>query len=170
MKPSIVVIDMFSPLLVADYILAKEGRRWTPLQVNKLTYISHGFTLAMHGTSLVYEDVEAWQYGPVFPSLYYALRRFKGGAVPHMAYCNTSFNGVEINERRRFLENVLITTRGIINMVLDTYGNESASRLIDLTHKKGTPWSKYYKKNMHGITIPNEEIRNHYLEILHGRS
>ena len=72
---------MYSPLFVADYILARRTADLTPLHVNKLAYIAHGFTLAIYHTKLVNEDVEAWQYGPVFPQLYYALRRFKGNTI-----------------------------------------------------------------------------------------
>lgn len=161
---------MHSSLLVADYVLARRYARLTPLHVNKLTYIAHGFTLAMHDTKLVHEPVEAWKYGPVFPSLYYALRGFGGGDIPYLTYCNTKLNDVVIDDRLGFLRNLLGEESKIVDMVIDTYGSLSGRQLIEITHKKGTPWYKFYRKDRHGIIIPTEEIRAHYQEIIDGGS
>lgn len=161
---------MHSPLLVADYILAQNAADLTPLQVNKLTYISHGFTLAMHGTKLVADDVEAWRYGPVFPQLYYALRRFRGNIIPRLSYCNTGLDTMQIDERCNFIKSILGNKTKVIDMVLNTYGKLSGSELIDRTHRKGTPWKKYYRKGSYGILIPSEHIEQHYLDIINGRS
>ena len=159
---------MHSPLLVADYVLASRRAPLTPLQVNKLVYIAHGFTLAMHDAKLVHESVEAWRYGPVFPTLYYALRRFGGDNIPHLAYCNTSLSGTGIGQRLSFLEGILDSQAKIVDMVMDTYGKLSGNSLITITHEEGTPWRKYYRKNRRGIKIPTEEIRTHYQEIING--
>ena len=67
---------MYSTQLIADYIIAHGGGALTPLQVIKLAYIAHGFTLALLGRSLVPEPIEAWRYGPVIPSIYTAEYNF----------------------------------------------------------------------------------------------
>ena len=161
---------MYSPLLVADYILAKRHAPLNPLQANKIVYIAHGFTLAIYDTKLVYEPVEAWKYGPVFPSLYYTLRRYGGNDIPHLSYCNTKLSDIGINERLDFFGKILGNRTKVIDMVMDTYGTLTGNRLITITHKKGTPWHKFYRKNRHDITIPTEEIKIHYQEIKDGRS
>ena len=159
---------MYSPLLVADYMLAKNDGNvdLTPLQVNKLTYISHGFALAIYNTKLVADDVEAWRYGPVFPQLYYALRHYGGNTIPHLSYCNTGIDTDQINDRYDFFKHILDNKTEIIDMVLNTYGKLSASELIERTHRKGTPWKKHYRKGSYGIIIPSEHIKQHYLDII----
>ena len=160
---------MHSPLIVADYILGtRTTTPLTPLQVNKLTYISHGFTLALDDEKLVRESVEAWKYGPVFPSLYYTLRDFGGDNIPSLNYCNTSIGGREIGDRTKFLEGVLGSKTRIIDMVMETYGKLSGSRLIDLTHEKGTPWHRFYRRNKRGTIIPTNVIKAHYRDIING--
>ena len=119
---------------------------------------------------LVNEDVEAWQYGPVFPQLYYALRRFGGDAIPHLTYCNTELNEMVVKERLSFIKNILGSNTEVIDMVLNTYGKLSGNDLIRRTHRKGTPWKKYYRKGSYGITIPDYEIKQHYWDIINGRS
>ena len=52
------------------------GRRLTPMQLIKLTYIAHGFSLAIKNRPLLDESVEAWRYGPVIPSLYRKLKSY----------------------------------------------------------------------------------------------
>ena len=64
-----------SPLLIADYFIARSGGRITPLQVIKMAHIAHGYSLAIHNEPLVDEAVEAWKYGPVVPSLYYRAKK-----------------------------------------------------------------------------------------------
>lgn len=68
-----------APINVARYILklAQDGdNALTPMQVLKLVYISHGWQLGLHGRPLVNEPIEAWQYGPVVPSVYHRYKRF----------------------------------------------------------------------------------------------
>lgn len=54
-----------------------------PLKMQKLVYISHGWHLALSdGKPLVSDEyVEAWPYGPVFPSVYHEFKHY--GASPH---------------------------------------------------------------------------------------
>ena len=61
-------------MLVADYIIANSKASMTTLQVIKTAYIAHGYSLAALDVPLVREKAQAWRYGPVFPSLYFALR------------------------------------------------------------------------------------------------
>ena len=71
--------------LVADFLLANSDRKLTPMEVNKLVYISHGWMLALHDESLISEKIEAWKHGPVIPSLYHKFKMY--GAEPIDALC-----------------------------------------------------------------------------------
>ena len=73
---------MYSALLVADYLIARGGGMLTPLHVNKLTYISHGYTLAIRSVPLIHDRIEAWQYGPVIPAIYHTLSRYGDAGDP----------------------------------------------------------------------------------------
>ena len=80
----------YSAFAVANYFLRlgrDSGEEITPLKIQKLVYIAHGYHLAFtasdnspNGLPLVDDEfAEAWQYGPVFPSLYHHFKRFGGG-------------------------------------------------------------------------------------------
>ena len=53
----------------------------TPMQLIKLVYIAHGYMLGKHGRPLLDEAVQAWQYGPVVPSVYQAVKSFQSAPV-----------------------------------------------------------------------------------------
>src|SRR6185437_2444728 len=57
---------------IANYLIGKAAPRGglDPLQVMKLCYIAHGFTLALTGRPLIEDDVEAWKLGPVVRRVY----------------------------------------------------------------------------------------------------
>ena len=69
-------------LSIANYFIElsqQDGRILRPLKLMKLVYIAHGYMLALldrstDGTKR--ERVEAWQYGPVFPSVYYSFKNY----------------------------------------------------------------------------------------------
>ncbi|MBV9510077.1 MAG: DUF4065 domain-containing protein, partial [Caulobacteraceae bacterium] len=62
--------------------LARErGQMLTPMQLLKLVYIAHGWMLGLAGRPLIRDEVQAWQYGPVIPPLYNAVRSYRRDPV-----------------------------------------------------------------------------------------
>ncbi|MPX98361.1 DUF4065 domain-containing protein, partial [Salinivibrio sp. VYel6] len=101
----------------------KKGRYLTHMQLQKLTYIAHGFKLAISGgqQGLISDPVNAWKFGPVIPSLYHDLKRFGNGYVPELN------KGMQIAN-----EDV-----DIVQAVYDTYGHLDGVSLSELTHRNG---------------------------------
>src|ERR1700678_4090164 len=57
--------------------LARDSNRpLSPMKVQKLVYFAHGWFLAFTGKPLINEPIEAWQFGPVIPSLYHSLKGY----------------------------------------------------------------------------------------------
>ena len=66
---------------IANYFLERAEREpITQMKVQKLVYFAHGWHLGITQKPLINEQVEAWPYGPVIPSLYQDLKRW--GADP----------------------------------------------------------------------------------------
>lgn len=156
-----------SALLVADYIIACGQGTLTPLQIIKLAYISHGFTLALTDRPLFRDDVQAWKYGPVVPAIYDTLKNYGASPVPVLAYCDTGIAAPAMTERTKFFEKTLTKNeRSILDRVVELYGKMSGIELMKLTHKDGSPWSKYYKKGKMDIVIPESKIKEHYKTLI----
>lgn len=139
-----------APSIVAKQILwLRRDLDTTPMHVLKLVYLCHGWMLGIHGASLINEPVEAWQYGPVVPSLYHRYKGFGGGIIV----------GEPVAER------VVLGSSdaaAVIESIETVYRPCTAFQLSALTHQPGTPWDITRRKSGIGSVIPSELIRKHY--------
>lgn len=135
---------------VANYLLKRareKGGGLTPLQLIKLVYIAHGWTLGLLGRPLLEDDVEAWQYGPVIRRLYGAVA---GGREP----IRRPLPGGEAEFE--------LDTQNILDQVFEKYGKFDGLTLSQMTHKAGTPWYKTWSALGKNAVIPQDLIRNHF--------
>ena len=142
---------------VADQVIkkaAEKGLYLTPMQVIKLVYLCHGWTLGLYGRPLINELVEAWKYGPVIRSLYGALKHFKANRIapkpPLTVGPAPPFSQDEIS---------------IIQQVVDIYGNYSGPQLSQLTHEPGTPWSRHREQGLGYQPIKNDWIQEYFEQL-----
>ena len=140
------------PILIANYFIKLKPPNLTLLKLIKLCYISHGFTLALTNKPLSSEPAGAWQYGPVFPSVYRAFR-------------DEYRDSKEITEKLHLEdENFSDDEKKIMKIVSKKYGRISASQLSSLTHAKGTPWDITLENGR--CEIDNTIITKHYQSLL----
>jgi len=123
---------------VANYILQRQDRKFTLLQLIKLSYLSYGWCLAIYREKLFPERIEAWRYGPVIPNLYFALSHFRGNILPPKCLESLVVNNNDESELSDEIKN-------LIDGVIDFYGDLSGVQLSALTHKRGSPWHKTYR-------------------------
>lgn len=143
---------MYDSVTVANQFLSlAKGRAGslTPMQVLKLVYIAHGWNLGLYGRPLIRDDIEAWQYGPVIPRLYNAVRKFRS-------------NPVDGPLRGARNENLDERAADIVEQVYGIYGQMSGPALSRLTHADGSPWDTIYVDGEFGLVIPNDIIEDHY--------
>lgn len=153
-----------SAATVADYLLIRAGIPLTSIHVNKIVYIMHAWCLAAFDRSLISEDIEAWTYGPVVPALYYIFRKYGKTPITELSQCNTRLTDTaNIETRKQSLQNQFDKNEiKIMDEVIESHKNYSASELIEITHEKNGPWEKTYKKKEQPPIIPNELIKKHY--------
>lgn len=139
----------------------------SPLKLQKLVYIAHGWHLAIKNTELVDDEfAEAWQYGPVFPSLYHEFKDSGKGSIAKRATYMEISDGPDFNIC--VVEpSVPVTddfTWSLLNKVWDSYGKFSGLTLSDLTHRPDTPWKTTWDANegRKNADIPNDVIEQHY--------
>ena len=126
----------------------QDGGSLTPMQLLKLVYMAHGWMLGLKGRPLIRDDVEAWQYGPVIPRLYNAVRGFKGRPIEgQLRDDGAALDADEID---------------IVDQVYGIYGRRTGPALSRLTHQPNSPWAKVYTPGAFGVEIPNDIIEDHY--------
>lgn len=124
-------------ITVANYFIElakKEGFKLRQFGLMKRIYITYGFYLTLYNKSILQnnECVEAWENGPVIPSVYYAFKHNKGGFITETS--NLGYASIE-DEKLKL----------VADMVWKRYHNMSDEQLVGLLHREGTPWALTYK-------------------------
>lgn len=149
---------MYDVITIADAILKlakKKGQALTPMQLMKLVYIAHGWSLALRDKDLFQDRIEAWKYGPVIPDLYFATKQWGRSPIPLDKIDGDI--GIDAD------------TNNFLNDVVDNYAHIDGIALSHMTHKPGTPWSQVYVDGRNA-SIPDDCIASHYKQLLNERS
>ena len=153
----------YSAKAVANYFLRlaeKEGKKLSPMKLQKLIYFAHGWHLAVYGTPLISEEVQAWKYGPVIRSIYHEFKEFGAGTIDVQATEIKNFSmvtpGIDSDDKN---------TIDLLDTIWRIYGSFSAIQLSNITHRQGTPWEVTWRANegMLEVGIDNEEIRKYFV-------
>ena len=128
-----------------DYDMGYSDELISNLKLQKLLYYAQGCTLALTGSVLFGEEIQAWEHGPVVPVIYHKYKEYgRNGIEP-----DTTFNIMEIDEN----------TTEILENVYETFGQFSAWKLRDMTHEE-TPWKETSKNQV----ISTESIKKYFQE------
>lgn len=136
----------------ADFFISLANRSeedfMTNLKLNKLLYFAQGYHFVKTGRKLFENDIEAWQYGPVVSEVYH---RYK--------VCGRNpITGVDDNYSQEKFDDAEFET---LLDVAREYGKYSASYLVELTHKKGGVWDRFYNEGCNNV-IPVEDIGEYF--------
>jgi len=147
---------------IANYILdvAPEYgiKGLTLMQLLKLVYLSHGWSLAFRDTPLVIQAPQAWQYGPVYPHIYRSLGKYGGHPVKErILNKETGFAFLPVNMTKE--------QKKIIELVLLTYGDMHAFQLSNITHEKGSPWDETIENIGIYKDIPLDNMKKYYKDL-----
>ena len=127
---------------LSKYILAflkKRSISCSHLKLQKLAYFCYEKYLISYKKKLFNEKIYAWKYGPVIKSLY--------GSVKQSENLTVDLDSYTTRQRIIFSDDGFDKLR-IIDEVLEEYGELSADRLVDLSHKEGTAWSTWDRETM----------------------
>jgi uncharacterized phage-associated protein len=144
-------------LAIANYFIKlsqDKGQELTPMKLIKISYISHGWNLALYDESLIDEVIYAWKYGPVIESVFHAFKPYGDKQIEELYRTHTGYPMPSP-------ENIVL-----LNKVWEVYGASDGIKLSALTHKEGTPWDIVWNKRggkdkKHAI-IPNDLIKTYY--------
>lgn len=104
------------------------------LKINKLLYFVQGFSMAKLGRPMFSDVIQAWEYGPVIPNVYYTFKCCGKSPIEEPAD-NFDESVLSVDELELLID------------IYSTYGKYTGWALKDITHKKGSPWSLAYVPN-----------------------
>jgi uncharacterized phage-associated protein len=168
----------YSAKAVANYFLTlaeTDGKKLSPMKVQKLVYLAHGWHLGLTGKPLLDEQVQAWSFGPVIRSLYDEFREFGPDDINRKAVeidCVVGPDPLDVQfkiyqpaiDDNTTEDNTF--TRRLLDRVWKVYGNYSAVQLANMTHESDSPWDEVSRRYGGSIpkytTIPQDSIREFF--------
>lgn len=162
---------------VANYFLnlsKVDDEPLTPMKLLKLLYYAHGWYLAICGQPLLDERIEAWEYGPVVPSIYSEFKHFGNNPISTPA-TEWKLTG---DDDDLFGFNVVSPTipdgeenefvRQLLQRIWEIYKPFSAIQLSSMTHETGSPWEKVLRGHEKGcaprhLVIDDNIIREFFI-------
>lgn len=153
------MIRVYDANLIADYVIwyANEIKDYSMnnLKLQKVLWFLQADSLLAFDRELFYNDIEAWDFGPVVPDVYH---RFK-----HIGTCRI-LAGNEA-EQSQFL--IAKKDKNVINFLVEILKEYSSVGLTDMTMRQA-PWKYYYQckvcfssKTVY-CKIPTNEIKNYF--------
>ena len=135
--------------IAAKKICALGDWRVTNLKLQKILYLAHMVYMGRNnGEPLIDELFEAWDYGPVLPSLYQRVKIFSNQPISDI------FSEVELIEGTR--------EAMVIEEACRHYLHKRAADLVTITHRDNGAWARNYDPPYCSNQIPNADILNEY--------
>lgn len=117
---------------LAKYITTfciEENQPISNLQLQKILYFIQKEFLMQKGRVAFHDDIEAWQFGPVVPNVYYQFCSY--GSMPiSMKYENTELESTDV---------------AVINSLVRDKRKLDPWKLVEETHKPGGAWDRIYR-------------------------
>ena len=142
---------------VANFILdrcERNGKSVTNMELQKILFFCHVWTLIERGRPLVRQKFEAWQHGPVLQHLYHAFKEFEAGPINGRAKKLDKATGKKLVTEYRFDPE----TNDLLERVVGIYSRLTASQLRNMSHVSGGPWDRAW--NHGGRVNPGMKLEN----------
>lgn len=160
-------------IAIANYFVDKANKDTyapyplTLLRLVKYVYIAYGFSMAILDKIIIdkrFDTVEAWKYGPVIPSVYHSFKHNQNNPITEKSSILTS----EKDDGTLVFLSPCIKDEDIsmiLDFVWDRYKDHTTTELINILHKKGTPWDYCYREGVNA-EIPDEMTKIYYKSII----
>ena len=96
------------------------------LRLQKLLYYAQGWSLALRNKALFLERIEAWEHGPVVPTVYRSFAKYGANSIPASDFVPGDCGLTE-------------DECDLVHRVWESYKHFSATKLREMTHKE-MPW------------------------------
>ena len=116
----------------------------TNLKLQKILYFAQAAHLALCDKPLFEDEIQAWKYGPVVPSVYNIFKQYNADFIP-------ASDGDCVDDK---LHDFLME-------VWDIFGKYSTAELVHLSHQHD-PYKDVYSDTLRNIVISPESMKKFY--------
>lgn len=138
---------MYNVFDVAQYVLYRYmelNRSITNLKLQKLLYFIQRKSLQVNQRPMFNEIIEAWQFGPVVPAVYYKYVGAGASEIYEFSLPDVKFEQEDID---------------IMEDIINKYIDSNPWVMVDETHNDGTAWDRAVKTGVYKPVIDREDIR-----------
>jgi len=132
----------------ARYLCEKSGWKLTNLQLQKMLYMADMNYVGKLGERLLDEDFEAWDYGPVLPSLYHHCKAFGSKNLPDIFWNAEDIEGTSESE--------------ILDAAWKNLKKQPPFKLVSITHSSSGAWVQKYVPGAKQINISTQDMIDEY--------
>lgn len=151
---------------VANYILCLAERSgvkdMTCLKLMKIVYISYAWYLCLFDKEMFSERPQAWKFGPVFPSLYYALKISQDQPIDD--YVAIFEPGKESEEEIPIIPEGDKDISSIVVNAFYAYKDKTEDELTDIMHRAGGAWESAFEEGLYSDMVNWELIKQGAME------
>lgn len=156
---------ILSGLDVAKYILSKIECTHTKLQ--KLAYLCYADYLCKTREKLFNDTIYAFDYGPVVSSIYDTYKKSNGAKINGTDFELSELNSMSVSNstatESSAKSKILFSKNGSYKLIsiddtLKKYGSFNANKLVEITHKKDSPWDHIFIPNVSYQCITDSAI------------
>lgn len=125
---------------VASYLIAQYGSstEMTNLKLNKLVYLTQAVSLRQYGAPLFDDVIQAWDYGPVEPLVYWSFQHYGSGVISRPS--------------GKFQSSDRLSQ--VAAVVMEKFGSLTAFDLVRLTHRDGAAWKMVHVSKVNNVITP----------------
>ncbi len=117
----------------------------TNLKLQKILYFAQAASLALDHKPIFNDDIEAWKFGPVVPTVYHQYKEFGNQPLESVT------SSIDLDE----------ATITLLKSVWDIFGKFSAAELVNITHNH-LPWREAFYSNTAKTIISQAVLEEYY--------
>lgn len=159
--------EVYSALEVARHIInySNQAEQFlSVLKLQKIMYFVQAKFLISQGRPCFADNIEAWDFGPVVPSVLHEFLRFGLYSIPPVTHYFVDDEKAYFGIRKvEFLDRTISDEdKAAIDEVVDYFAEYSSVDLTDLTQKQ-KPWTDAYCRDCQNV-IPVDGIRTYFAD------
>jgi len=143
-------LNNYNALRIALYVIKRymeNSVEITNLKLQKvLYYIQQGFLIKRNGNACFLDQIEAWKYGPVVPSVYNIFSASGASGIKLFSLLEDEFLDISEPDRR------------LLNEIIDKDLHTNVWHLVNKSHRVGGAWEQIFN-NLNTNIIPLNLIR-----------
>jgi len=139
-----------NPGAAAKYLAKLSGYTLSNLELQKILYLADMAYTGAHGERLINENFEAWDYGPVLPSVYHICKYRGSKPITESAFLFADDLGDDSPEAL------------MLSRAWQVLKDKTPGELVQNTHWCKGAWHKRYVPGARGIKITKDDMKEEW--------